>query len=159
MKVMDLSERTINIIVIVVIFLLLVLSVYIRLRRTREAPLGRVISILSNINHNVKLVDNFSFRRQAGKLKTSGWKRNKDRVDFLPQELRQTLAQAFEMSEEINERIAAARKFKSDSYMAGIDVSKLKAPLANSKQQLTEWLRENLQNPQFLPKRRRGLFG
>ena len=49
-----------------------------------------------------------------------------------------TLAHTFEMTEEFNERIDAAKKFKSNSYMAGIDVSKLKEPLAKSKQQLKE---------------------
>ena len=69
-----------------------------------------------------------------------------------------TLSRTFEMAEEVNERIEAAKKFKSDSYMAGIDVDKLKEPLAKSKQQLREWLEANMQNPEFMPKRR-GLFG
>jgi len=156
---MDFGESGINIILIIVVILFLALNVYIRSRRSGGAPLGRVVSIFAAVNHNEKLVGNFGFHRSAGKLKTGAWRKNKDRVDFLPQELRMTLSQVFEMSEEVNERIEAARKFKSDSYMAGIDVSKLKAPLAQCKQQLQEWFQENMQNPEFQPKRRRGLFG
>ena len=156
---MDLGETGINIILIIVIILFLALNIFLKSRRTRKTPLGRVVSILTDVNHNEKLVDNFSFHHGVGRMKTGAWKKNKDKVDFLPRELRMTLSRAFEMSEEVNERIDAARKFKSDSYMAGIDVSKLKAPLAESKQHLQEWLQANMQNPEYQPKKRRGLFG
>ena len=62
------------------------------------------------------------------------------------------------MAEDVNERIAAAKKYKSDSYMAGIDVEKMKKPLADSEQELQRWLEENMHNPEFMPKRP-GLFG
>ena len=156
---MDLGESGSNIIIGIVIFLFLALNIYVKSRRTGKTPLGMVVGILTNVNHNEQMVENFSFHRGAGKLKTGAWQKNKDRVDFLPQELWMTLSKTFEMSEEANERIDAARKFKSDSYMAGIDVSKLKAPLAKSKQQLQEWLQANMQNPEYQPKKRSGLFG
>jgi hypothetical protein len=131
---------------------------FVKIRRSMKAPLGRVALILAAINSNEKLVDNFGFHRGTGRMKTGPWKKNKDKVDFLPQELRMMLEHTFEMSEEINDRIDAARKFKSDSYMAGIDVSKLREPLAESKLQLQEWLQENMQNPEYQPKKRRGIF-
>ena len=92
-------------------------------------------------------------------MKTGAWAKNKDKVEFLPQELRMTLSQVFKMLEDANGRIDAARKFKSDSYMAGIDVSKLKEPLARSKEQLVEWLQANMNNPQYQAKRRSLLGG
>jgi len=153
-----LGETNINIILIIVIVLVLVLNIFLKGRRSMKTPLGRAVSILADINRNEKLVENFSFHHGVGKMRTSAWKRNNDKVDFLPQELLMTLAKTFEMAEEVNERIEAARKFKSDSYMAGIDVDKLKAPLAESKQQLQEWLQANMQNPEYMPKKR-GLFG
>ena len=156
---MDLGETGTNVILGIVVFLFLALNIYVRSRRAGKAPVGMVITVLAEINHNEKLVDNFSFHHGVGRMKTGAWKKNKDKVNFLPQELRMTLSRAFEMSEEVNERIDAARKFKSDSYMAGIDVSKLKAPLAESKQHLQEWLQANMQNPEYQPKKRRGLFG
>ena len=152
------GETGINIIVGVVILLLLVFNVFFRKGRAEKTPLGRVVSIFSDLSKNEKLVENFSFHRTVKKLRTGSWKRNGNKVEFLPQDLRMMLAQTFEMSEEVNERIEAARKFKSDSYMAGIDVSKLKEPLARSKQRLQYWLQENIQNPEYMPKRR-GLFG
>jgi len=156
---MNCGDSGTNIILVIVVILFLALNVFIRSRRAGGSPLGRVVGIFANLNHNEKLVENFGFHRSVEKLKTNAWKKNKDKVDFLPQELRMALSQVFEMSEEVNERIDAARKFKSDSYMAGIDVSKLKPPLAKCRQQLQEWFQENMQNPEFQPKRRRGLFG
>ena len=153
------SETAINIIIGVVIFGALVLSMIVKWRRQMQAPLGRVALILADLNHDEKLVENFGFHRGAGRMRTGAWQKNKDRVDFLPQELRMMLAHTFEMSEEVNDRIDTAKKFKSDSYLAGIDVSKLKEPLAKSKQQLLEWLQANMQNPEYQPKRRRSLFG
>ncbi len=156
---MDLGETGSNAILGIVVVLFLALNIYVRSRRGGKVPLGRAISVLAEINHNEKLVDNFSFHYGVGRMKTGAWKKNKDKVDFLPRELRMILSRAFEMSEEVNDRIDAARKFKSDSYMAGIDVSKLKAPLAESKQQLQAWLQANMQNPEYQSKKRRGLFG
>jgi len=154
-----LSETVINILVGVVILLFLGLNIYVKSRRSLKTPLGRVALILTNINHNVNMVENFSFHHGVGKMKTDAWQKNKDNIDILPQESRMALSQVFEMCEEVNGRIDAARKFKSDSYMAGIDISRLKAPLADSQRRLQEWLQANMNNPEYQPKRRRGLFG
>ncbi len=153
------NETVMNILAGVLLFGVLGLNIYLKIRRSIKAPLGRVTLVLAELNRNEKLIENFGFHQGAGKLKTGAWRKNKDKVDFLPQELRMILTHTFEMSEEVNERIDAARRFKSDSYMAGIDVSKLKEPLAKSKQQLQEWIQENMQNPEYQPKKRRSIFG
>ena len=152
------NETVINILVGVALVLALVFNGYMKYRRNQKQPLGRVTSILVDVNQNVKMVENFGFHHGAGRMKTGAWSKNKEKVEFLPQELRMTLSQVFEMLEEVNGRIDAARKFKSDSYMAGIDVSKLKEPLARSKERLAEWLQANMNNPQYQAKRR-GLLG
>jgi len=152
------GETSINIILGIIIFLFLIFNVMFRKKRADKTPLGRVVGVFADVSKNEKMVENFGFHRGAGKLKTGSWQRNNGRIDFLPQELRMTLSRTFDMCAEVNERIEAARKFKSDSYMAGIDVSKLKEPLAKSKKGLSEWLQENMQNPEYMPKRR-GLFG
>ena len=51
-----------------------------------------------------------------------------------------------------------ARKYKSDSYMASIDVRKMQPLLDKSRQGLEEWLEANRQNPAYSSKRS-GLFG
>ena len=87
------SETGVNVIVIIIVFLFLVLSVFIRSRRAGGAPLGIAIGMLSDVSKNEKLVENFSFHRTIGRFKAGSWKKNKGKIDFLPQELRMTLAQ------------------------------------------------------------------
>ena len=156
---MDLGESGGNIVLVIVVAILLMANVYFRKRKTESTPLGMVTNIFSELNYNQQLAENFNFHRGGGKFKTGSWKRSHDKIDFLPMELRNALSKIFEMTEDFNERIDAARKYGSDSYLAGIDVDKLKGPLAKSKQELQEWLRENMQNPEYAPPRRRGLFG
>lgn len=152
------SETTTNILFGLVLVIFLILSIYMRNRRQAGSPLLSAVRILIDMNRNIKLVEDFSFHRRIKKFKTGAWEKNKDKLDFLPEELRQSLSQVFGMAEEINGRIESARKYQSDSYMAAIDVSKLKVPLAKSKEQLREWIQNNMNNPEYQPKRR-GLFG
>jgi hypothetical protein len=143
-----------NVLIGIALFAMLALSIGLQVIRTRRAPLGRVVGILSNVKYNENLVENFSFHRSIGRMKASAWQKNKDRVDFLPQELLTLLSRLFGMVEEVNEKIDAAIRYKSDSYMAAVDISKLKAPLAESREKLQEWVYANMHNPEYLPKRR-----
>jgi hypothetical protein len=155
---MELSQTALNIIMGILVVLVLVANVYFRKRKMEKEPLGKVVVMLADLDKNYKLTENFSFHRGIQKQKTGNWKKHRNAVDFLPVELRTKLDRAFEMSEDVNERIDAARKHGSDSYMAGIDIDKLKEPIDKSRQELREWLQENINNPEFASKRR-GLFG
>ena len=155
---MGLSETSINIMLGILIAVLLVFNFFVRKRKTDKTPLGMAVSIFTELKQNQKLVETFSFHWKVGRFKTGSWKRNSAKIDFIPFEIRTTLSKAFDMLEDFNQRIDAAKRYKSDSYMAAIDVDKLKAPLAESMQQLQVWVQENANNPEYLPKRR-GLFG
>lgn len=125
----------------VIIFILF--NVFFRKRQEQKRRLGVVRSLLSEINYNQKLMEAFLFQWQAKKFKTGNWKRNRDKMDYIDQGLHTTLAGAYEIAEEFNKEIDAAKKHKSASYMASIQVDRLKEPLANSKQGLEEWLQLN----------------
>ena len=155
---MELGETSGTLIFIVLIVLLMAANIFFKMRRGRKTPLGMAATLLSEINQNQKLIETFNFHWRSNRFKTGSWERNEDKLDFLPQELLDTLSDAFDMAEDFNERIDAAKKYKSDSYMASISVDKLRSPLAKSKQALEEWLQANMQNPEYHP-RRRGLFG
>ena len=64
-------------------------------------------------------------------------------MDYIDQSLYSTLADAYEIADGFNREIDAAKKHKSASYIAGIDVSRLTKPLAKSKRGLEEWLELN----------------
>ena len=141
---------------LVPVIILLLVNVVFRKQREQQRRLEVVRSLLSEINHNQKLVEAFSFQWQAKKFKTRSWKTNKAKTDYLDQSLHATLTGAYEIAEEFNHEIEAAKKHKSASYLASIDVNRLREPLAKSKQELEEWLKANTGKKELLP-RQRGL--
>jgi len=121
-----------------------------RKQKQQKESLSVVRSLLSEIEHNQKLIEAFSLQWQTKKFKTGTWKRSKDKMDYIDPGLRYTLADAFEIAESFNREIDAAKKHKSTSYLAGIQVGRLTEPLAKSKQGLEEWLALN-QSKKKLP--------
>ena len=155
---MEISESVLNVLIIALIILLVVFNIYIKRRRTMSTSLGMVVSIYGDLLKNQRFIEKFSFNREIKMFKTGGWKRFRGKIDFLPQEIVVALSDAFERLDEVNGRIDTARKFKSNSYMAGIDLDTLKEPLDKGKRMLQQWLTLNAENPKYAPKRR-GLFG
>ena len=156
---MDLGEILQKYIIVIVMVLLLAFNIFIKSRRGQhKTPLGEVGALLVEIDHNQKLLATFGYHRQINKFKTDSWERNKEKLDFLPQGLLTILADTFRLAADFNERIDMSRKYKSDSYLASIDVRKMQPLLEKSRQQLEEWFQANRQNPEYSPKRR-GLFG
>lgn len=148
-----------NIIVIVAIILFMLGSIYLRRRTaTGKTEPETVASLLSEVEQNLKLVDAFSFRLKTKKFKTGSWNRNKARLDFLDQDSQSALARAFGIAEESNQKIDDAKKHKSSSYLASIELDKLKDTMTKSKQELERWLQENKDKTEMFPKRH-GVFG
>lgn len=117
----------------------IVFNVLFRKQREQKRRLAVVKSLLSEIDQNQKLMEAFLLRWQYKKFKTGNWKRNKDKMDYIDQGLRTTLAGAYEIAEGFNREIEAAKQHKSVSYLAAIRVDKLREPLAKSRQGLEEW--------------------
>ena len=156
---MDLGEILQKYIIVIVMVLLLVFNIFIKSRRGQQnTPLGVVGALLVEVDFNHKLLATFSYHQQINKFRTASWERNKGKLDFLPNALLTILADTFRLAVDFNERIDMARKYKSDSYMASIDVRKMQPLLEKSRQGLEEWFEANRQNPEYAPKRR-GLFG
>ena len=155
---MDLSESGMTIVLVVLMVGLLVANVYFGKRKAEKTLLGKVVSVLSDIRYNQRVIETFGFHWRTKRLKAGGWRRNSAKIGFLPEELWISLDKIFDMVDDFNQRIDTAKKYKSDSYMAGIDVDKLKAPLDKVAGRLGEWVQANMSNPEYAPKRR-GLFG
>ena len=117
---MDFGGTGGTVVVVVLMVLFVVANIFLRFRRGENMPLGMVISLLSAVNKNLKLVENFKFHWQSKKFKTGKWEKNKTKLHFLPQELLTTLSHTFAMVEGFNEKMDAARKYKSDSYMLAL---------------------------------------
>jgi hypothetical protein len=125
------------------VIILILVNVFFRKQQKAKRQQEEVRSLLSEINYNQKLMEAFLFQRQAKKFKAGSWKRNRDKMDYIDQDLHTTMASAYEIAGEFNREIEAAKKHKSTSYLAGIQVDRLREPLAKSRQGLEEWLQLN----------------
>ena len=139
----DWSEigKVLSYLIPVIMFILF--NVVFRKHREQQRRQAVVKGLLSETDYNSKLVDSFSMQSQMKNFKTSTWKRNRDKMDYIDQSLYSTLADVYEIADGFNREIDAAKKHKSTSYIAGIDVSRLIKPLARSKQGLEEWIELN----------------
>jgi len=155
---MELSDTAVNIILGVVVVLLLVANFFVRKRKMEKTTLGMIVTVLDELRYNEKLTGEFSFHRSIQKFRTSHWNKNKNRLDFIPTEVMVRMGKAFDLSDDVNGRINAARKYGSDSYMAAVNVEKMKKPIAEAREALGNWLEENIDDPELQPKKR-GMFG
>ena len=125
------------------IIMFVLFNVVFKKQREQQRKEAIIKGLLSETDYNSKLVESFSMKSQMKKFKTTTWKRNRDKMDYIDQSLYSTLADAYEIADGFNREIDAASKHKSTSYIAGIDVSRLTKPLTRSKQGLEEWIEIN----------------
>ncbi len=140
---MGLGELVDKFFPIIGIVLLIVVNIFLRKRRAERTPVEICARLLADVDYNHSLTENFQFNPKVGKFKTGGWQRNRNKIDFLDPALQSLLASAFSMAESANRDVDASRKYKTASYLSGIDVRKLKEYMAKSKQGLEEWFQAN----------------
>jgi hypothetical protein len=153
-----LNDLTTTIVIGVALVGVLILSFVVQGWRTRRAPIGKVVGIASHVRYNEKICEGYSENSPVGRFKTSAWNKHRESVDFLPEELWDELANVFETIEELNVTIDTARKLGSPGYVAASDIERLKAPLASCKEQIQDWVYANMNNPEYLPKKRSIFF-
>lgn len=135
----------INVPLIVAIIGIILLQFFLRRRRKPETTSRDIAqSLLSEVRLNLGLVEAFLFHWRAKKFELASWQRNKTKLDFLDHPLQVVLSDAFTMAEDFNQQIEAAKKHKSASYMASLNVDKLRKPLTKSKEGLEEWLQSTV---------------
>ncbi len=152
------SEQVINILLIVVIVVLMIANIYFRRRRMEKWPMGKATVLYAELNSNKRKLNSVSNQRRYKKLKTGVWKRHRNKLDFMPKELQATLSDTYSAAEDYNKRLDESKRFGSSSYMAGVDMGRLKEPFDKSINELYAWIHDNLDKPEYQPKRR-GLFG
>ncbi len=125
------------------VIILILVNIFFRKQQEQKRRQTVVKSLLSEIDYNQRLMEEYSLQRQTKKFKTGIWKRNRGKMDYIDQGLHNTLVGAYDITEEFNKDIDAAKKYKSASYLSGMRVDRLKEPLAKSRQGLEEWLELN----------------
>jgi len=153
---MDLFGEGSNWAIIIPIIILIVLSIVMRRRRPAEKTDSEIVgSLFMDVSENLRLMEKFSYRGRPKKFRFDSWKRNSEKIGFLPETLQNTLAQAFTLVGDFNQQIDAAKKQRANIYLTGVDAHKLEAPLTKSKEGLEEWIRANMP----LETGRRGCMG
>jgi len=117
----------------------IIFNIFMRKQQEQKRRLGVVKSLIAEIDKNQKLMEAFLLQWQYKKFRTGNWKRHKNKLDYIGQSLRATLASTYEIAEGFNKEIELAKQQKSVSYLAGIRVDRLRDPLAKSRQGLEEW--------------------
>jgi hypothetical protein len=138
---MDFGNLSDNIPVIVAIIVLILLQLFFRRKRSPDASNGAIASgILSELRLNIRLADFFSYSKAGKKFTTTSWTLYHNKLDFLNQAQRNAVSNAFVLLEEYNQQIDSAKKFKSTSYLAGLNMDKLNSLLVKAQESLEEWL-------------------
>jgi len=127
-------------IIVIIIGLILLQFFFMRRRKPETTHRAIVQSLLSEVRLDQALVEASYLQQKPKKFVVTSWHMNKSKLDFLQQSLQGNLSEAFGMAEDFNRQIEAAKKYKSASYMASVNMDKLKEPLAKSRQGLEEWL-------------------
>ncbi|MBA7655374.1 hypothetical protein ES703_63278 [subsurface metagenome] len=142
---MDFKDIGANLPFIVAVIVLIFFQFVIRRRRSPESTYPEIVqALLSEVRLNLRLAEAFSFSQRTRKFLTTSWQLNKNKLDFLDQSTQISLSDAFMMAEDFNQQIAASKKYKSTSYLAVIDVDKLKEPLTKSQEGLEQWLQSEV---------------
>ena len=155
---MEFGDAWQNVALIALVLLVFVASIFFRKRKGESAPMIIAMTLLRDVDKNQKLVQAFHFNWKTNKFKTGNWEKYGDKLGFLDEELQDVLSKAFSLAEDFNERIEEAKKRKTSSYLATIQVDKLSVPLSKSREGLEQWVQDNWGKQELYPKRR-GLFG
>ncbi len=138
---MDFKDIGANLPFIIGAIALVAIQYFLRKRRGPEATQPDLVQdLLGEVKLDIRLAEIFPFQYQAKQFMTTTWQLNKNKLDFLDPKLQETVNSAFEMAVDFNQQIAAAKKNKSNAYMASIHMDKLKVLLASSQQGLEQWL-------------------
>jgi len=144
-----------NILIILIpIILIILFNVFFRRRKAEKTQPEIAMSLLSEVAANQQIAEADIKKTQIRKLRTGSWQRNREKLDFLDEKLRDELAKAFNMAEEFNRAVDATRKFKSSSYLEGISVDRLKESFTRSRQGLEGWFELNKDQAMTMPGRR-----
>ena len=150
---MDFGDIGGNLPLIAAVIGVILLQFFLRRRRKPETTHQEIArNLLLEVKLNQALAETFRLRQKPKRFEVTSWQRNKTKLDFLDQPLQGSLSDAFGIIEDFNQQIAAAKKYKSASYMVNVNVDKIKEPLAKSKQGLEEWLMAKTGVKEPLPK-------
>ena len=117
------------------------LSFILRMRRNPvKDQLEIVQGLASEARLDIRMADVLKTHPNPRPFVTTTWLLRRKHVDFVDAALRDSLEKAFELAEEYNVTIYAARKTKSFGALSSLDTEKLKGLLAVCQESLEQWM-------------------
>ncbi len=130
---------------IIPLIVLIVFSIFMRRRKSENSPQDIVMSLISDLHSNQRVVEQFESQTRPTKLKIGSWQRNRDKIGFLDETTRSNVSNFFKMAEDFNLQMDTAKRYKTTSYLSGMNTEKMREPLTKSIEGLQEWLKVNMQ--------------
>ncbi|MBI2836469.1 MAG: hypothetical protein HYX85_02105 [Chloroflexi bacterium] len=103
-------------------------------RRPERTRLDMMRNLFMAVRLNLALIGYLNRQRKPKMFEVVSWQANRDRLGFLDEQTQKSLSEAFTLADDYNRRMKTARKQKAEDPLAGIDLEKLKEPLAKSRQ-------------------------
>ncbi len=150
---MDFGDITDNLPVIISIIVLILLQFFLRRRRSPETnQIGIVQNLINEVRLNNRLADVFNPSKAGKKFMDTSWRLYGNKLDFLERDLQTEVSDTYMLIEDYNQQITSAKKFKSTSYLASIDIDRLKDLLDDTQEGLEEWLMSRTGTTETTPK-------
>jgi len=130
---------------IIPLIVLIVFSVFMRRRKSENTPQDIASSLLNDLNANQGIMERLSSQVRPTKLKIGSWQRNNAKLGFLDDATRSSVTNFFKMAEDFNQQMDTAKRYKTTSYISGINTERMQEPLAKSREGLQEWMKVNMQ--------------
>ena len=124
---------------------LIVFSSVMKRRKTESTPQDIASGLLSDLNANQGIVEHFGSQTRPVKLKVGSWERNNAKLGFLDDVTRSSITNFFKMAEDFNQQMDTAKRYKTTSYISGINTERMKEPLVKGREGLQEWMKANMQ--------------
>ena len=140
---------------IVLIVILVLIMLAFALFRKRGGPLKYpeiVQALIINVRVNIVICDNLPISEKPKTFECNNWILNKDKIGFLTESQKELLTNTFNtIIEEMNPKIRAAKKEKSDSYK-NLNLSELKTNLEKCRDELEGWMMKTIGKKALPPK-------
>jgi hypothetical protein len=153
-----LISTTVAVIGIIIAGGLIIATFVIQTVRTGRAPIGRALALHREVKYDENLARRFGYRGRFKPFRTEAWLRRKQDVDFLPQDLRDLMTRTYEDIARLNETIAASVEHYQESHLNTVNTDPVQEPLHTMRIELDRWIKANLNNPNFSPRRPRFLW-
>ena len=110
-----------------------------------------VYYILLDIRLNRALAEVLHKLEKPKQFEMTGWSINKNRIGFLPKEIKDDLSATFTLAADFNKKIQTFRKAKDRDYEK-LDLSNLKELFDKRRDELEDWLEKNTGSREWKPK-------